>query len=81
MDIDEIEVSTISMPASAALMFVVVLMPVVACDCIAMGTETVSLRRDTSSKHVYGVSSPAMSLMQIEWQPRSSSPLAMSSQY
>ncbi len=39
-----------SMPASAALMLVTVLMPVVACDCIAIGILQVSLSLETSSK-------------------------------
>src|SRR3970040_2386975 len=69
---DEIAVSTMSMPASAALMVVTVLIPVVACDCIAIGILQLSLGRATSSSATYGFSNPAMSLMQIEWQPMSS---------
>jgi hypothetical protein len=49
MLIDEIAVSTMSIPASAALTMLAVLRPVVAWHCIAIGIAQVSFRRVTSS--------------------------------
>ena len=49
---EEMEVSSMSIPASATLVMVAVLMPVVAWACRAMGRLTVSFSRLTSSKAV-----------------------------
>ena len=46
---EEMAVSTMSIPASAALRMAAVLMPVVAWHCMAMGRAQDSLRRLTSS--------------------------------
>ena len=51
------------MPASMALRAVAVESPVVAWHCMWIGIDRLALRRETSSKAVYGVSRPAMSLI------------------